>query len=398
MVLRGKKLVFLDKIFFALLCVFALLSCTEDLGTKYFLRIVLFVGLLRFMLNVPRFTVRSKHLFFIATFLLALLASVAFNANNPDYVPGLKIIRSSYISSMIPFFLILSFVRTAAQIRILLVCMILSFCVTNISAIIEFFSGAVRVSGLSGHVMPLAGQLILLVPTLLLLIVDQKFMPEYRKLFMFAFILSVPVVFFNATRIVWIVLAITIPVSLACFYNNSKKFRMYCYVCLLGFFIVCSILPSTQVRLSKMFDMSYQSNSERVLMWTSAWNMFNDHPLFGVGIGNYEQQYYSQYISLQAKERNVHAHNNIMHLAASAGIVGVAAYISMLGYFLFESMRKWRQDRSIAALLFFTATLGIFIHGFTDYNIGFILSEMRLYWILLAFYLILDQLIIVENR
>ncbi len=134
-------------------------------------------------------------------------------------------------------------------------------------------------------------------------------------------------------------------------------------------------------------------------MWQSAWNMFIDHPFTGVGLGNYTEQYYGKYISPSANELTVlHAHNNIMHLAATTGLLGVVAYIAMFGYFLYESFSKWRYKKTIAPLVFFFATVGFVIEGMTDYNIGFGNLTVKIYWTLLAIYLVLDGAVSVEDR
>jgi O-antigen ligase len=71
------------------------------------------------------------------------------------------------------------------------------------------------------------------------------------------------------------------------------------------------------------------ANSERLAHWVAGLLMFRDHPLFGVGIGNYASAYprYAQGIFVIPLG---HAHNYYINIAAEAGIVGLAGLVSFL--------------------------------------------------------------------
>jgi O-antigen ligase len=66
---------------------------------------------------------------------------------------------------------------------------------------------------------------------------------------------------------------------------------------------------------------------ERVAHWQAAINMTEAHPLFGVGLGNYEIVY-NDYRLLNWKEPLGHAHNYYLNILAEAGIMGLLAYLS----------------------------------------------------------------------
>lgn len=388
----------IDNIIYYLICMYALLSCTDVLGANHFLRAAFLLGVISLLFKRPTITIRTKHFYLIAIFLGGLFFTSFFNGASQEYYSSMKILRSDYLLSLFPLLLLVLFVRDVERIKKIIICLMISLCVTNLYAFWQFSQGINRVAGLTGNVMPLAGILILLVPMIILLMTDKQFMPRYKFVFYIAFFLSVPVVFFNATRIVWITLAIVIPILLLLTQKNIKVVLMYICIGLILSIIVGSALPSVQKRAIVMFDNSYQSNSERLLMWNSAWNMFIDHPLTGVGVGNYKEQYYNKYISPLAKEKQIHAHNNVMHLAATTGIIGLIGFFSMFGYFLYESFENWRRKREVAPLFFFIATLSFLIQGLTDYNIGGISVAAKIYWLILGSYLVLDKAVVVENR
>lgn len=390
----------LDQSIYYFICIYVLLSCTEDLGAIHFLRIVVFLGIIKLFCRYPEIIIKKKHFHYILGLLLSLLIAVFSNDIQSDYYEGVKILWTAYLMPMLPMVLIILFIRKEEQIKKIIVCLMISFIITNIGGIWEFFHGVKRVDGLvGGGIMSLAGILILLVPILFILIVNQDFMPNNKALFIVAFFVAMPVVLFNATRIVWISLAIIFPILWYLMKISMRKIITYTIISFLAFISILNLFPYSQARFFSISDSTNQSNSERLLMWNSAWNMFADHPIVGVGVENYEKQYQNIYISSEAKERNQkHAHNNILHIAASAGIIGLTAYISMFGYFLYESFRNWWFEKRIGALMFFIATLGFCIHGLTDYNLGNIAALPKIYWIILSVYLTLDKIVIVRDR
>jgi O-antigen ligase len=386
---------FLNRMIYFFICAYVLLSCTEDLGAQHFLRGALFLGIVRFIIKPLKISIQTKHFWYIGAFLLVIISTIFLNEN---YYVGIKLLRSNYLGAMLPMICILLFIKRN-QIRTILLCLMGSLCITNMYALWEVFHGINRVSGMSGGYMQLGGALILFVPLTILLIMNREFMPSlYQPFLILTLLLEIPVVFFNATRITWIALLIIIPIILLCMQKNKKKAIACSLVFMILFIGICSEIPYVNERLNSMVDKSYQSNSERVLMWQSARSMFMDHPIIGVGLGNYKEQYYKTYISPSAKEHTEHAHSNIMHLAATTGLLGAGTYLVMFGYFLCESFRKWLSKKTIAPLIFFFATLGFFIQGMTDYNIGFIGIVPQIYWMLLAIYLVLDGAVSVEDR
>ena len=63
------------------------------------------------------------------------------------------------------------------------------------------------------------------------------------------------------------------------------------------------ISPTFSNRVHSISNRSGQEQSvnERFLMWHSAIRMGVEHPLLGVGMGNYESEYQNHYISPLAK-------------------------------------------------------------------------------------------------
>ncbi len=71
------------------------------------------------------------------------------------------------------------------------------------------------------------------------------------------------------------------------------------------------------------------STAERLAHWIAGVNMFRDHPLFGVGIGNYPAVYSKYFITIFVLPLG-HAHNYYINMAAETGIFGLAGFVFLL--------------------------------------------------------------------
>lgn len=371
----------------------------------FFSRTALYLGILRLILRRSdiKINIQTYHVKLILFFILTMLLSVFFNNINNDYIQGVKFLRNKYLMDIFPMFLIVYFIKGKKEASIIFFCLIVSFCITNLYGIIEHFQGVSRVKGLTDQVMDLAGILILLFPANLILFLSADRSCKYRYFFLMALIVAIPVILFNQTRAVWTTLGFLIPIILYHFVKKAWKFwaSILIFFSLFSFVIIGNV--TYYARFNSIFDLNYQSNSERFLMWNSAFQMFADHPIFGVGLGNYSQQYQNQYISPQAKEPNLgHAHNNIFHVLAENGVIGGIAYFMMFGYFAYEGYFRWKHTKCVEAFIFLVATLGIFIQGLTEFNLYWKLTTIRAYWIILGVYLIFnisaDGKVLIESR
>lgn len=87
------------------------------------------------------------------------------------------------------------------------------------------------------------------------------------------------------------------------------------------------------------------ATAERLAHWIAGINMFLDHPLTGVGIGNYPAVYDRYFITIFNNPLG-HAHNYYINIAAEAGILGLGALLLFLttifltgGYILRNTQR-----------------------------------------------------------
>ncbi|HQX62613.1 MAG TPA: O-antigen ligase family protein [Thermomicrobiales bacterium] len=73
---------------------------------------------------------------------------------------------------------------------------------------------------------------------------------------------------------------------------------------------------------------------ERMAHWQAGWHMFEDHPLTGVGIGNFNARYPDYFVRTEFRFSQGHAHNYYIHTLAETGIIGLIAYLTTATGFL----------------------------------------------------------------
>lgn len=184
-----------------------------------------------------------------------------------------------------------------------------------------------------------------------------------------AVLVGVAAILFTGTRGAWLAVLVLIPAVILIHSKNKIKNLGALTISFALIIGLMMITPSLSNRVATITDMQMQSNSERLLMWQSAWQMFKDHPILGIGYGQYIQAYQTQYISPLAKERTLqHAHNNFMQILAECGLVGFSAFMLLIIYLSYFALKCWFKEKNFACLLFLCILWGMFLHGFTEYN------------------------------
>lgn len=91
---------------------------------------------------------------------------------------------------------------------------------------------------------------------------------------------------------------------------------------------------------------------ERMAHWQAGWRMFEDNPLDGVGIGNFNARYPDYFVRTQFRISQGHAHNFYVHVLAETGVVGLLLYLTLtLGFMLLAGKVAWSADGGYARFL-----------------------------------------------
>lgn len=150
-------------------------------------------------------------------------------------------------------------------------------------------------------------------------------------------------------------------------YILQKKYAMhFLKKAALFFSIIICLACSGAVITLNVFHRSY--DQERMLLMKSTFQMWQDHNVVGVGMGNWQKEYQQRYILPEAKEPTLpHPHNNIASFFSMTGTIGGVGYLifsvgSMI--FLIKKIDEETENPYIYAMLW--VCIAIFTHGMVD--------------------------------
>lgn len=155
------------------------------------------------------------------------------------------------------------------------------------------------------------------------------------------------------TRSVWIALAVSacfIVVMIGIYGGNhlfDKKFAIKTLVVSFVVFMSASVIirffahqyPNTQIgEVSEFLDFYSAKNYNRFKIYNITTEMIADHPITGVGAGNWKihsQKYFNQYHFEKDQLNWIRPHNDYLWIMAEKGIVGILVFIGVFAFSLF---------------------------------------------------------------
>lgn len=370
------------------IAVFALLSFISIAAGNALLGIATLCFLIYAFRNKNELQLTDKNYYaaiavFLFTMLLSALTSGAIGK-------GMKVWADLWIWRLMPFVIITLSIKEACSAKKILACSLLGITLGSMCLIYQGLSGDSRASGFFGHPMTFAGYFCIYLPVLLVCFLEQRIYGQWRWLAGGSFVLGVVALLFNATRGAWLALTIVLLFILAYYLIKGNKLAMLCLALFIAAGAGLSQYQPFVQRLATITDTKYQSNTERLLIWQSAYTMFKDHPVLGVGLGQYKDNYQKKYISPKAKEPYLsHAHNNFLQMLAENGIVGFVGFLTLLVCFIGYSFKRFWQEKNPYALMMSMATLALVLQGCTEYNFGNS-AVMKSFWLVQGCLLVLS--------
>ena len=85
------------------------------------------------------------------------------------------------------------------------------------------------------------------------------------------------------------------------------------------------------------------ANAGRLEIYAANLELVRDHPLLGVGFGNYRRAARAYYENHPRADRRSHAHNTFLQIAAEAGAAGLAAFCYLVGSILVGGWKLLRR-------------------------------------------------------
>jgi len=191
-----------------------------------------------------------------------------------------------------------------------------------------------------------------------------------KFLFIIITLLLLIMIFLLSTRSVWVGITIastSMVFMLGAFGNRlniSKRNRVMISVVALVFLIggltIINIGGknnpySTLGRLKNIASPHAGNNSFRLKIWEITTKMINDHPITGVGAGNWKinSPYYYKGYDFEKKQLNwLRPHNDYLWVFAEKGVFGILIFISIFGFTLFYLLRIIFSDSQIGLKVF----------------------------------------------
>src|SRR3989338_3266189 len=144
---------------------------------------------------------------------------------------------------------------------------------------------------------------------------------------------------------------------------SSKKTKILTFI--VAVLALMVVGPLAGPRLASSFDTSEGSNYARLLIWQGAFDVFEQHLLFGVGLGNYALTQ-DEFVSSRSP---INAHNTYLEIASELGLFGLLLWTSIFISSFFILLKKQDPQNNkyiypaIAAMIFYLA------HGLFETNI-----------------------------
>ena len=123
--------------------------------------------------------------------------------------------------------------------------------------------------------------------------------------------------------------------------------------------------------------------TDRLIWWRSAFAMFADHPLTGIGWGNFGNLYLAY--RPQPSVNTIFAHNLPVQLMAETGIPGVLAMLAIVTYFFAACFRRIKADAAgdTVFLPVLLSVAGFLLINMFDYSF-FVPATQLLFWVLVG--------------
>lgn len=323
------------------------------------------------------------------------------------------------IKQMIPFLVIFCFVKDQKKIKILfgtfLIAIFLEIIyalVNNVGSIynvlynnIYFRLEGYSLDGYRTNFMEFSMKLQYFLVSIYILLLNLK-NKKIKCLFSIILFLSLIALFFNNTRMAWIIVGCMFIILTVCSIKNIKKLFILFSMTMILFSGLVYSQQWIQERIENTIHMKDGSSQLHYMFVKDSLVMIEKKPIVGWGIGQFSKEYNENFRSEKTnyliKKYNdptpvPHPHNNIIMIGVEKGFIGIFSYIFCFVCFLLYSFKDWYKYKSISALIFFSITMCIVLHGFSEYSLGF-RAIMQFFYCLLGMYLVYRKYEIKEKE
>jgi O-antigen ligase len=218
---------------------------------------------------------------------------------------------------------------------------------------------------------------------------------QYKKVFfiscLFAFFMGLIASALSGSRGGWVALPLLIALFMA-FFPTRKLNKLVSILLLLGLMVATyHTNTNVTVRVNSVFQEmnSYfltdiRDNTEalqvssiglRLEVWRAAWLIFKEHPIIGVGSGEFNAALQEKVATGEVANIFIfdHAHSEPLHLLTILGLIGFIGYgilYAGLLYYFYCSLLESNNERQYLSFLGLLVVGGSLIFGLTNYSFG----------------------------
>ena len=406
---RGGKVNFCRKILFLLTCVYIMMVplIPQEIKVKGMPLTDLILALMIFVYIINSIVSREGRENFIngiinfftdkLSIFMAVLLVMMFVSTSYAVDKKLALSESGrFISYIFIYFLIKYELNNKKQINIFLKCYIFITFILSSFGIVQYFTGfgldkafkqaielggSIRIASTLFNPNAYGAYLVLIIFPIIMLSIYEK---EKNK------------------KIVYILLSILLISNLLLTYSRNAVLGFAIGLLVLtliysiklifafgGFGILICFIPSVFQRFKGMASLS--QDDPRVKLWKTALKMIKDHPILGVGNGNFVtryNQYIYKYKDLQYYYyRSYPSHNSYLKVESELGIIGIVSFLGILATALFRIKKLYSTTKDLFHKPFYIgamASMTAFLFMNLSDNLFFVPKVTTYFWILLA--------------
>jgi hypothetical protein len=287
---------------------------------------------------------------------------------------------------VLPFLFPLAFLHIKSQLRYTMLAFVLLIAVNHVYGLYQYTVLHQRAYGFC-HWPTFYGSFLLMCTPVAMCAASLNILRPYERRVSFVVAAAgLPMLLLSETRGAWIAFLGVCILFFFLYEGNRKHILGGIATVFLIFSLLLAVVPGMTARLATIGDASFQSNSERRLMWSVAIRLFEEHPITGVGLEQYGPLYNGEYYPPEAKEYgHGHPHNIVLKILSEGGILGIMAFFLLHGYFFMQFYRLNRAARGQHGVTFgmmgMLSLFGLFLEGMTDTNMNQV-PIMREYWMI----------------
>lgn len=322
---------------------------------------------------------------------LAMILIIPSVLISDDLGRSIKTLFETWLYRALPLFIIPFCAKSKKSMYWLLGAVFVSL---NIDSLLTFFQHVVlkkpRPSGFSNNPLNLAAILTMTIPIQVIIMAETVFPMRLRKLSVISILISILGLFGGQSRASWLLLALT-PFFSFKYWRKNKYFPIACLIlaAIIGGYMASS--PNMQNRIISVTNMTTdRSNADRLVVWESASMMIKDHPVLGIGPGQFSKVYNAQYKLPEVTQNMIHTHNNFIQVTVESGVIGLLAFLILFGYIETRSLQDTLKGNPYAYIRLATTTY-LLLFGLIDYTFD-ASAIMKLYWYYIAISLGLEAL------